>query len=327
VLHLRTSYRLLPPLVLACLPLAAAAEGPDELWEVTVSMEIEGMSMPGQTQRVCKPKAKQSDEDLVPKDENCKVTDSRKAGNKTTFTMVCEGKDKMTASGELVSDKDGYRGSMHAKGSVDGEPMDMTQKFAGTRVGSCTYEDPAKKYTAMMGERCNKAMEELQWAVFTMEGAPCKDRKAEFCGKATKMIDAMRDPAGYKATVSKRGDWAQLAQACGQNPAAITTEACKRSISATDWEFAIQHCEAEAKAIAQQQCEGRSYTVAMASEYAPLCRKYTNFGGRSYTAAVSRQTQPPPAATTGTSTPGPAKPSAADQLKDGANKLKKFLKF
>jgi hypothetical protein len=313
--HPRNLPRLAILIAFAGASYSVLAQGPDELWEVTMSMEMEGMSMPAQTQRMCKPKAKQTDEDLVPRQDNCKVTDSKKIGNKTTFTMVCEGKDKMTATGEMVYEQDGYRGTMHAKGMMDGEPMDMTQKFAGRRVGSCTYEDPSKQYNAMVAEQCKKAMDEMNWAMFTMDTSPCKDRKAEFCGKASKILDGMREPAGYRAVISKRNDWTQMAQACGQDPAAVTAQACKRSVGVKDWEFVMQYCEAEGKALAQQNCEGRTYTAAMASEYAPLCRKYTSFGGRSYTASVSRQTQEP------------TSPSAADKIKDGANKLKKFLKF
>ncbi len=318
---------LLFPAVLASAPLLCVAQGQDELWEITMSMQMEGMSMPEQAQRVCKPKGKQSDEDLVPKDKECRVTDWKQSGNKTTFNMVCEGKSKMTGTGEFIQEKDGYRGTMRAKGTADGEPFDMTQKFAGKRVGNCTYEDPVKKSNAMIAEQCNRGMDEMQWPLFTMEGAMCKDRKAEFCGKVAKMTQDMRDPAGYRAAVSKRGDWAQLAQACGQDPAAITADACKRSVSAKDWEFVMQHCEAEGKALAKQNCEGRSYTAAMSSVYAPLCSRYTSFGGRSYTAALPRHTEAAPAATAGTPAQEAKKPSATDQIKEGAGKLKKFLKF
>jgi hypothetical protein len=82
---------------------------------------------------------------MVPKDRDCKMTDVNRSGNRTTFTMVCEGKNKITGVGDIVSDKDSYRGTMRMQGTMDGHPLDMTQNFSGKRLGSCTFEEPKKK--------------------------------------------------------------------------------------------------------------------------------------------------------------------------------------
>ena len=134
-------------LVLLGAPHISAAQGPDELWEVTTKMEMVGMpmAMPPQTQRVCKRSGVQQDADLMPKDRGCKMADVNRSGNRTTFTMVCEGKDKITGMGDITSDKAIYQGTMHLKGTMDGHPVDMTQSFTGKRLGDCTYEDPKKK--------------------------------------------------------------------------------------------------------------------------------------------------------------------------------------
>ena len=139
----------LAALVSLAVPLVCAAqgEGLDELWEVTTKMEMVGMpmAMPPQTQKICKRGGEQQDEDMVPKDRDCKMTDINRSGNRTTFTMVCEGKNKITGTGDIVSDKDSYQGTMRMKGTMDGHPLDMTQNFSAKRLGSCTFEESKKK--------------------------------------------------------------------------------------------------------------------------------------------------------------------------------------
>src|SRR6186997_2267578 len=72
------------------IPHTAAAQGKDDLWEITSKMEMPGMpmAMPAQTQRVCVAKTGK-DDDYIPKRENCRLQDSRRTGNKVTYKMVC----------------------------------------------------------------------------------------------------------------------------------------------------------------------------------------------------------------------------------------------
>ena len=125
-------------------PLVVRAQGPDELWEVTNKMEMVGMpvAMPPQTNKVCMRKGGQG-EDLVPRDQDCKVTDLRRSGNKTSYRMVCEGKNKLTGTGEIEHSGDRYSGTMRMQGTIEGQPMNMTQTFSGKRIGTCTYQAPA----------------------------------------------------------------------------------------------------------------------------------------------------------------------------------------
>ena len=118
---------------------AAQAQGADDLYEVTVKMEMAGMpmSMPTMTQRSCVKKGG-SDADSVPHQENCKVTDAKRTGNKLTFTMVCTGRDAMTGNGEFTYAGDGYNGTIRFRGKMEGQDMEMTQAIAGRRVGACT---------------------------------------------------------------------------------------------------------------------------------------------------------------------------------------------
>jgi len=315
-------------LVTLSLAVGAAAQGKpgqDELWEVTGKTEMAGMpmQMPAHTQQVCRPKGAATDEDLVPKERDCRMTDVKRSGNRITFTMVCEGKDRLTGTGDVQSDATGYRGTMRMKGTMDGEPVDMTQTFSGRRVGTCTYEDPRKKYEAMTAQQCTAALDQMNTAMFTMDNAPCKAQKAEFCSRVSTMAQGMRSPAGYRAGVQKRSDWASMLSACGQDPGVITHEACAGSVQAKQYDFTLQYCEAEAKVLAAQHCEGVDYTVAMSSEYAAICRQYAATRGARPSTAAPRPSGQPPA-----QPQSPAQqPSATDALKEGADTLRKFLRW
>jgi hypothetical protein len=310
-------------LTLACLPAAVHAQGTDELWEVNMKMEMAGapIQMPEQNQRVCKPKGK-PEEAAIPDDGKCRMIESKQAGRRHTFKMACEdGKNKYTIAGETESTgPDNYRGKMRTTGSMDGEPMDMTQTFSGRKVGNCTYEDPAKQqremlaqHDAMLAKECRKFIDDLQPAMFTMQGSPCTSLKPEFCARVSKVAAEMRDAAGFRRYAGK--DWEGSMQACGQDPAGLKRDVCKASAAKKDWAFVGETCEEDAKALARQHCEGRSYTAAMGSEYAPICSRYAaNMGGRSYTALPA-------------SGAAEQKPGAAESIKKGADKLKKFLKF
>jgi hypothetical protein len=279
------------------------AQGQDELWEVTTKMEMAGMpmAMPPQTQQVCQPRRTGQDEDMVPKQQDCRMTDIRRSGNRTTFTMVCEGKDRITGTGDIESDAAAYRGTIRMRGTMDGRPLDMTQNFSGRKIGACTYEDPRKRHDAMMAQQCGPALDQLNTYMFTTEQSPCKAQKPEFCARVGRLAQEMRDPQVYRATVQRRSDWTAMMQACGQDTPAITATACQRSIGARDFAFTTDYCEADARALAAQYCTGRDYTAIMSSEYAPLCRRY---------ASDLRQQQAPQRTST---PPAPPAPPAAQQ--------------
>jgi uncharacterized protein DUF3617 len=130
-------------LVVVAWPLATAAQGKDDLWEVTTKMEMPGMpmAMPAQTMRHCIAKGAQ-DNDYVPARDNCRVLESQRAGNRVTFKMACTGKDAMDATGEMTFGTGSYDGRMRIAMKMEGQPMEMSQTFSGKRVGDCTA--PAK---------------------------------------------------------------------------------------------------------------------------------------------------------------------------------------
>ena len=117
----------------------ANAQNADDLYEVTVRMEMAGMpmQMPATTQQVCVKKGG-SDADLVPHRDNCKVSDAKRSGNRLTFAMICTGRDAMTGNGDFMVTGSGYDGRIRLKGKMEDQDVEMTQMVAGRRVGGCT---------------------------------------------------------------------------------------------------------------------------------------------------------------------------------------------
>lgn len=315
---------LLCSIVLLALSAGVSAQESGEPWDTTMKMEMAGFSMPEQAQRVCRPKAKAEEAAMPPMDPRCKLVESKAVGGRHLFKMRCEdGKNRYAMEGETQGGSDNYRGKMRVVGTMDGEDVDMTQTFSGRKLpGTCTIEDPMKQHKSMLAAECREAMDEMQHPMFTMENAPCADQKPEFCGKVAKKLQELREPARYKQE-GGNPQTAEMAKACGQDLAAVRREACSRSVSAKDWTFVASHCEEEGKTLARQHCEGRDYTATMSSAYAPICSRYmARPKGRDYTAAAAAAGQP-----AGQSAPAAQPPSAADTIKKGADKLKKFLKF
>jgi hypothetical protein len=121
--------------------LPAAAQGKDELWEISSRMDMPGMPMaiPPQVNRVCVGKNRK-DEDLVPRQSDCRMVDSKRTGSKFTYKMECTGKEPMTMVGEMNFATNAYDGQMRMMMTKTNDTMNMA--VSGKRVGDCTA--PAK---------------------------------------------------------------------------------------------------------------------------------------------------------------------------------------
>jgi hypothetical protein len=127
----------------AALLVPAAFAGPQKAgkWETTVKVEMAGMNIPPTTTSVCV-----TEDDLkdpartIPspggkgQNSDCKIVDYKVDGNKITWSMKCEGKQPITATGQMTYSGDTYEGSM--KMSTQGHDMSMT--MTGKRLGDCT---------------------------------------------------------------------------------------------------------------------------------------------------------------------------------------------
>jgi hypothetical protein len=296
---------------------ATAAEDTGELWEVTMKMEMAGMpmAMPARTNKVCQAKDKPQEEQAMPADDkDCKMTDMKRSGNKSSFTVVCSGKNKFTGKGEFERSADRYSGKMHMTGTMDGESMDMTQTFSGRKVGTCTYKDPTAvgkemlaKHEASMAEECRRHAERLEYQVFNGDLVPaCKPYKKDFCNRVTRLSKDMDTASGFRTEADKGRDYQNIFATCGLDFAKTTESACLDGKNKKDWDFIGRHCPVEAKAIAQEQCAGRDYTAVMSGPYATICRQHAANQMR----RDSREVQP------------------ADAVKEGVkSSLKKLLPF
>jgi hypothetical protein len=317
-----------------CIATAATAQGPDELWEVTTKAEMAGMSMPASTTKVCKLKGDRDPTKMGEKDKNsdCKMTDIKQSGNRSTWKIVCTKPEPMTGVGDITHTGDKYDGTIKMSGKMDGQPFSMTQVIAAKKVGSCTYEDPSKKMEQMQAQsqatidkECDKQIAELNpGSIFPSQGLPeemlfCKHRKSDFCANATRVTQQMKDEAAFEAANSKYRGWREAAKACNIDPNVVSGPACKSAIGKKNYRFVADNCPAEGKALAQKHCAGMDYTAIMGSEYRDVCSKYASDLGK----AQVGEGKPEPAP----AQPKSDKDKAMDAVKEGGNKLKKLLKF
>jgi hypothetical protein len=125
----------------------------DGNWDVTVEMDMpgmpQGMSMPPMKMTQCiTPQEAADPAKALPQrpagrggaanPNDCKVSDYKADGNKVTWSMKCEGAQPMTGTGEMVYGPDSYTGTMKMDMARGGQPMAMTMKYTGKRLGDCT---------------------------------------------------------------------------------------------------------------------------------------------------------------------------------------------
>ena len=118
---------------------SAWAQGSDDQYDVVIKMEMPGMpmAMPSMSQRLCVKKGA-SDEDFIPRQENCRVSDLSRAGSRLTFKIVCTGRNAMTGVGDFAFAANGYDGQIRLMGKMEGQDVQMTQAISARRTGACT---------------------------------------------------------------------------------------------------------------------------------------------------------------------------------------------
>jgi hypothetical protein len=122
--------------------LPTAAQGKDELWEMSSKIEMPGMpmAMPAQVHRACLGR-NHKDEEFVPKQGDCRVVDSKRTSNRFTYKMECAGSEPATVVGEMTFGSNAYEGRMRMTMTKTNDTVDMA--VSGKRVGDCTA--PAAK--------------------------------------------------------------------------------------------------------------------------------------------------------------------------------------
>jgi Protein of unknown function (DUF3617) len=180
--------------------LPGAKKVPGETWRNSMSMEMQGMTMPmpGGGRETCVPKGRPQAAMATPPDKDCKVYDKQFSGNKFSGKFSCTGQQKMEGSMESVSDGDHVRGTMHAR---SGDGNEFTMKFDNTRVGTpceaVDYSDvapppPPPQYATI--DACKSLVEDVAKNYGAFVGADSR------CGKSPyfkTFCAAVKSPAGF----------------------------------------------------------------------------------------------------------------------------------
>jgi hypothetical protein len=140
-------------LALAGLSGAAFAAGTDELWDMTMKMEMPGMNMkmPEMKHQFCQPKGNAFKPDSMPKqDKKCEMLDLKVSGNTTSWKVRCNGPEKMEGSGTMTRTADTLQGTTKMSMQSQGQTMQMNQSMTGKRVGTCDFATEQKKLEAQI---------------------------------------------------------------------------------------------------------------------------------------------------------------------------------
>lgn len=303
---------------------AAFAGEPGNLWDITSSMEMSGMKMPGQKQQVCLPVNAEGPEAMA-KDDRCKISDVQRSPGKFTYKVQCpdgSGSGEMTYQG-----KDNYTSKMTM--TTDGETMTMVT--TGKRAGSCDASQPSKQMAAVqaqaaagMKEACAGSAEAMIPA--TLINNKCDPRyKKQLCDRlGTK--EGFLDVAGRKPMGDPTIDSSTLpevAKFCGTQPEAIRTKLCSNAGKTEDFDFIGAQCPSLAQPIAQRECAGRSFSSPPAPRYRSFCGSYGKgvMGGNGSSGERERGEPGVSVAPEAPATPEtPTTPT--DKLKEGAKRLK-----
>ena len=331
------------------------AAGSDELWEVTGKMEMAGMpfAMPAQTSKICMQKGHESDpNNAVPKDKNqdCKMSDVKVSGKKSSWQMKCEGEHPMTGSGEMTRGDGTYSSKMKMH-SKDG---DMTMVNEGKRVGSCNYatdgpqaagnamvkkiEAEQAKSQAEQAKQCKEALDDNRYSKFLKQDCAwatdaaskkmcaqmsCSDLKPQMCNK---LSSDMGSPDGYKK-IAGNEEARKLIKECGLPFEKVTREFCRKQLDGKNYKDLAQYCEKEARPLFDKHCAGRDYTAAMDSEYGPICRRFGKWKSHDDENADESEGSAGDKKSKDDKKPDGDKDNPANKILDGAKSLKGLFHF
>jgi hypothetical protein len=268
-------------LVLGCVASLAWA-APGEYWEITNKVEMQGMSMPGMTQKVCMPKGGEKDP-RNSADKDCQMTDMKASGNKSSWKMRCDKNGEvMTGSGEMTTSSDRTEGTINITTAKSGS---MTMSFVNKRLGgACDSDELKKKFeaqaaaaNAQQAKMCDGLTTNREWlarsSMILGKDAVCAAKKDQFCELMQR--DSGRDVDVYFTLKKSDGS---VSKGCGISMDAAKKSLCK-SVDANNRDFGKQlrggmgamytqslrsECPAEMKTYAEvsrkRYCEGRGFT-------------------------------------------------------------------
>lgn len=311
----------LPVIALAtlCIALPAIAAEPGTEWEVTASMEMGGMKMPGTTNRFCAPEGADDPETMAKGgDERCQMSDVRQSPGRFSYKVTCP---DGAGTGEMVWDgNDSYTTRMTM--TMDGETMQMVQK--GRRLGSCDASVMKKQAAAIQAQGaaaqkqvCASGPEQMNPYMLTAMGADCDPKyRQELCAKFGTRA-GFRKVAVRKPTGSPEVDAATLpevAKYCGVQAEPLQARLCTEAGQVEDLGFIGGWCPDLAQPIAQRECAGRSHSAPPAEKYRGFCNRY----GR----GVMEGEEDAEESGDASGAPASVVPTPADLMKEGTKRLK-----
>lgn len=254
---------------------AAAFGAPGETWDVTTkSADVQGGGIfPEVTVTVCLPPGGSKDpQQFLQQKEDCRVTDVKSSGKKTTWKMQCgSGDDEMTGSGEVTYGAASFQGQTKLQGKSAGEPVNMKVTYQGRKVGApCDTSAPPvvkgmeglgdimsmakSQMTSAMAEQCEVANHhptDLISPRFFGPNAACVGKEKAACKVIAKAV--AKDPVAF-VKLSKFEDTSDLgiAKTCNIDMAAAAKAICAK-VNADNYHDFADYCPDQVKAFSKQQ--------------------------------------------------------------------------
>ncbi len=257
-----------------------------EQWEVTNKTEVPGLpaGMGDTTMTVCIAKGAEKDpRQMMKQDGDCKITDLKTSGNKTTWKMHCNnnGEDS-SGTGEVTHKPNSYQGVVILSAKMEGKAVNMTSTFSGKRIGTACDTSAApvvatpkgmenmndimgmakSQMAGAMAEQCevsNYQPEELISNKFFGANASCPGKEKFACKVISKEVKKNTEVFAKLAKHDDTSD-VSIAKVCGIDMAAATKATCAK-VDGSNYEELADYCPTEAKAFEVQ----RSYTSTQRS--------------------------------------------------------------
>ncbi len=333
---------------------AVHAQQTGELWEISSQMSMPGMPagmVPAQTQQVCQSQAFDRTPGQDP--SKCKISNMKQSANRISYSVRCEGKPPVTGSVDysFEDNRSRMKGTMRMT-SPDG---DMTLQMSGRKLGTC---DPVQQRAAQ-DKKIADAMQQGAAATQAADDAMIKQcvQSAErmepnfgAVGRCTRGSD--KECKGVMSSLSPRVKTAcgerinaycksyatregllkigrepyinESARMCGVPVQKVRAQLCPGAEKADALRFLALQCPAEAKVLAQKQCEGRAFTSSQMGRYLEFCGAYrgtlADGGGDGSRSAARPAAQPASAPAAEPEKPGLPDPGQA--IQDGIGKIR-----
>ena len=319
---------------------ASAQKEPGDHWEVTTQMSMMGMSMPGQTTKVCAAR------NAVPvgDDGKCETYDVKQTPASVSWKTRCKGNPPTSGSGEITyQGRDRYTGTILMTMGKD----TMTMKLTGRRLGECDAGENKRMAAAAqqqmaagqkagaeaMAKACADAVANMQPMLLKPEmNAGCSPKhREEFCARFKQPDGFAKVPATRTAGMAPMDDAGKL---CGVQPDALRASLCKNAEAEETMGFLASSCVGYGNPpwgakIAARECAGRSFSSPAAPKYRSFCSAYARRNLMKGNAQAEEAADAPAPAPTATRTaPPPAQEPAAQPqpAEDALSKGKALLK-